>query len=41
MCSRFDPVAAPVADEHEVACFIHHQPPGASGTRPSFAARQR
>jgi oligopeptide/dipeptide ABC transporter ATP-binding protein len=41
ICSRIDPVSTPVADEHEVACFIHHQPPGASGTRPSFAARRR
>jgi oligopeptide/dipeptide ABC transporter ATP-binding protein len=41
MCSGFDPVPATVADEHEVACFIHHQPPGVSGTRPAFTARRR
>jgi oligopeptide/dipeptide ABC transporter ATP-binding protein len=41
MCCRFDPVFGPAADEHQVACFIHHAPPAASGQRPSFAERRR
>ena len=36
VCSRFDPPFAAVADEHAVACFIHHEPPAGSGARPSF-----
>jgi len=28
-CERRDPVLAPVAEDHEVACFLHHPPDGA------------
>src|SRR3546814_6355777 len=38
-CSRTDPPLGAVADEHAVACFIHHEPPAGSGARPSFAQR--
>ncbi len=39
VCARFDPPLKAVAQEHAVACFIHHAPPAGSGERPSFAAR--
>ena len=41
MCTAYDPRLEPLAGDHEVACFIHHPPPGAAGRRPSFAERTR
>jgi len=40
-CGSYDPSLAAVAEGHEVACFIHHEPPPGSRERPSFAVRTR
>ncbi|HEX2256407.1 MAG TPA: ABC transporter ATP-binding protein, partial [Afifellaceae bacterium] len=40
-CRGSDPSLTAVAEEHEVACFIHHEAPAGAGERPSFATRTR
>jgi oligopeptide/dipeptide ABC transporter ATP-binding protein len=39
VCARYDPVISDT-DAHDVACFIHHPPPG-PGVRPSYSVRTR
>jgi len=39
VCARYDPLISDT-DAHDVACFIHHPPPG-PGVRPSYAVRTR
>jgi oligopeptide/dipeptide ABC transporter ATP-binding protein len=40
-CRTFDVPLKPVVEGHEVACFIHHEPPPGAGERPTFAMRTR
>jgi oligopeptide/dipeptide ABC transporter ATP-binding protein len=41
VCQSHDPIPAPIGEGHELACFIHHPPAGATGTLPSFDRRLR
>jgi oligopeptide/dipeptide ABC transporter ATP-binding protein len=39
MCATHDPALGVVAEEHQVACFIHGDAPAGAGERPSYARR--